>query len=146
MVSSRSTDDRQEECVAIDPDSQLACDIQEKVLADIDAGHAGGESPSRAPVWERLAEQGTSLWLDSGDMEAIAGLWDEQLAGVTTNNSLLNDEVQRGEYDNFIAEASKMLQALPHQQRVREIGLMLNARHGVRLAKQFNCLVSVELQ
>ena len=37
---------------------------------------------------------GSELWLDTGDIEAAAEPWTEEFTALTTNNTLLNAEVQ----------------------------------------------------
>jgi transaldolase len=64
---------------------------------------------------------------------------------LTTNNSLLNSEIQNGQYDTLIPQGSKIASHLEPDHCVREIAFILNARHGLNLVEQFGCLVSVEL-
>jgi transaldolase len=64
---------------------------------------------------------------------------------LTTNNTLLNNEIQKGIYDIFISEAKHIVYELPLETKVKEIAFMLNARHGLRLASKFGGFVSVEL-
>jgi transaldolase len=129
----------------LDPHSQLADDLQDFIRQDIDLA-TRPEAVRGEPVWQGLREQGGSeLWLDTGDIQAIESLWNDQFSGLTTNNSLLNDQVQGGVYDDLIRQADRMLQELPLSHRVREIAFVLNARHGLRLVQRFGCRVSVEL-
>jgi len=67
------------------------------------------------------------------------------MTALTTNNTLINKEIQKGIYDVFIADAMEIVKELPVQQQVKEIAFILNARHGLRLAKKFGGFVSVEL-
>jgi transaldolase len=67
------------------------------------------------------------------------------MSALTTNNTLLNNEIQKGIYDNFISEAKTIVKELPSDEQVKEIAFMLNARHGLRLASKFGGYVSVEL-
>ncbi len=97
------------------------------------------------PFWQGLRAVGTELWLDTGDMEEAEKIWTAEMAALTTNNTLVNNEIQKGIYDNFIAEAREIVKDLPHRQQVVEIAFILNARHGLRLARKFGGLVSVEL-
>jgi transaldolase len=97
------------------------------------------------PFWGSLMKTGTSLWLDTGDMEEAEANWSDGMSALTTNNTLLNNEIQKGIYDNFIAEAKNIVRDLPADEQVMEIAFMLNARHGLRLAARFGGLVSVEL-
>lgn len=97
------------------------------------------------PFWESLKNTGTELWLDTGDLEEASEIWTREMSALTTNNTLLNAEIQKGIYDEFIKEAGKLLQSIPEDEKVIEIAFMLNARHGLRLAKKFRAKVSVEL-
>lgn len=101
--------------------------------------------PARDKFWESLAATGTELWLDTGDMEEAEANWSAEMGALTTNNSLLNSEIQKGIYDVFIAEAKAVVRDLPSDERVREIAFILNARHGLRLAQKFGGYISVEL-
>lgn len=97
------------------------------------------------PFWESLGKTGTALWLDTGDMEEAEANWSAEMSALTTNNTLLNNEIQKGIYDNFIAETKAIVRGLPEDEKVKEIAFMLNARHGLRLAAKFGGFVSVEL-
>jgi transaldolase len=99
------------------------------------------------PRWDRLCELGSRLWLDTGDIEGAAQRWSEEMEALTTNNTLLNREVQKGIYDDLIAESLSILDdaGLTRQQLIMEIAFILNARHGLRLVERFDARVSVEL-
>lgn len=97
------------------------------------------------PFWHSLRKTGTELWLDTGDMDEALANWTAEMSALTTNNTLLNNEIQKGIYDNFISEAKKIVKDLPGDEKVKEIAFMLNARHGLRLASKFGGFVSVEL-
>ena len=97
------------------------------------------------PFWESLRKTGTQLWLDTGDMDEALANWTAEMSALTTNNTLLNNEIQKGIYDNLIAEAKAIVKSLPSDEQVKEIAFMLNARHGLRLASKFGGYVSVEL-
>jgi transaldolase len=99
----------------------------------------------RDSFWESLRRTGTELWLDTGDIEEALTNWSAEMSALTTNNTLLNNEIQKGIYDNFIAEAKTIVKGLPPDEKIKEIAFMLNARHGLRLAAKFGGLVSVEL-
>jgi len=128
----------------IDPGSPAADRIAKFVHEPIDL-----ESPQRGPrasdFWHRINPTETSLWLDSGDIEAIDTLWCSQFSGLTTNNTLLNTEVQNGTYDELVPQANELLSDLPEHARVREIALILNLRHALKLVERFGCDTSVEL-
>ncbi len=117
--------------------------ILEKALS-----FSGGPSASLATedsFWQGLRGAGTELWLDTGDIDAAAKIWTREFSALTTNNTLLNKEVQKGIYDDVIRDAAGLVSSLDGPQRVMEIAFILNALHGLRLVKRFNALVSVEL-
>ena len=97
------------------------------------------------PFWESLRNTGTELWLDTGDIDEAIANWSAEMSALTTNNTLLNNEIQKGIYDDFIAKAKIIVKGLPEDEKVKEIAFMLNARHGLRLASKFGGFVSVEL-
>ncbi|MCK9412786.1 MAG: transaldolase [Prolixibacteraceae bacterium] len=100
---------------------------------------------TKDPFWESLLNAGTELWLDTGDMDEAEANWSAEMSALTTNNTLLNNEIQKGAYDSFISEAKSIVNGLPADEQVKEIAFILNARHGLRLAKKFGGSVSVEL-
>ncbi|OGV34986.1 MAG: hypothetical protein A2020_10645 [Lentisphaerae bacterium GWF2_45_14] len=62
-------------------------------------------SKEKLPCWENLRERGTELWLDTGDISQASAIWNGSFSGLTTNNTLINKEVQKGIYTSL----SKML-------------------------------------
>jgi len=106
---------------------------EEKVVADTD------------PFWQGLKNAGTELWLDTGDMEEAEKNWSAEMTALTTNNTLVNNEIQKGIYDSFIDETRVIVKDLPLKEQIVEIAFILNARHGLRLAHKFGGFVSVEL-
>lgn len=121
----------------------------ERIVDFVQHGIDLEESPDNATeseFWNRVAGNvPTGLWLDSGDIDAIDGLWNTRFDGLTTNNTLLNREVQKGVYDDLVPQANERLPELPFESRIREIGFILNLRHALRLVHRFRCQVSVEL-
>jgi transaldolase len=102
---------------------------------------------SDKPLWARLKELGTELWLDTGSIEDASRLFCRQFSALTTNNTLLNKEVQTGRYDDLIAQVWQMFAKYPHltgEQKILEIAFILNAWHGLRLVEKFDAYVSVE--
>ena len=101
------------------------------------------------PLWQQVSATGTDLWLDTGDMDQAAGLWNPDFQALTTNNTLLNMEIQKGIYDSWIPVAAAAVRAdnpgISEQDLVLEIAFALNARHGLRLVERFGARVSVEL-
>ncbi len=95
--------------------------------------------------WRSLVMTGTELWLDTGNVEEARLNWSEEIKALTTNNTLLNKEVQKGIYDHLILEASEILRPLSRSERIVEIAFILNAVHGLRLSAELDTKVSVEL-
>jgi transaldolase len=117
-------------------------------------GHSAPSKTLRAglpssPLWAAVAKTGTALWLDTGDVEATQKLWTKEFAALTTNNTLLNKEVQKGLYDQLVPRAAKLLRqaiaGVGDAQLVQEIAFILNAAHGLKLVRTFDADVSVEL-
>lgn len=109
-----------------------------------------GESPNSSepdPRWSRLRELGTELWLDTGDCDEIGELWNSDFSALTTNNTLLNREIQKGTYDDLIPRAAEMLNSIgvrETEQLQLELAFILNARHALSLVEKFDAHVSVE--
>jgi transaldolase len=101
------------------------------------------------PEWRKVRDTGTRLWLDTGDMDEAGKLWNSSFDALTTNNTLLNKEIQKGIYDDLIAKAARVvLDAAPNisqQDLILEIAFILNAHHALRLVDRFDAFVSVEL-
>jgi transaldolase len=99
------------------------------------------------PLWKQLREVGTQLWLDTGSMDDAGKLWTQEFSALTTNNTLLNKEIQTGRYDTLITQAAELLDKFPflsERQRILEIAFILNAYHGLRLVEKYDAFVSVE--
>ena len=100
-------------------------------------------------VWKELAATGTALWLDTGDVDAARELWTREFVALTTNNTLLNKEVQKGIYDQLVPKAAAVLKkaepGMPQDLVVQEVAFVLNAVHGLKLVSMFDADVSVEL-
>lgn len=122
--------------------ADLSTRISDFVWKNLNEKHVTGK---KDPFWEALCNTGTELWLDTGDMEEAESNWSAEMSALTTNNTLLNNEIQKGIYDIFITEAKSIVRELPQEERVKEIAFILNARHGLRLAQKFGGYVSVEL-
>ena len=98
-------------------------------------------------LWRQFLDLGTELWLDSGNFEEVRSVWTREFTALTTNNTLLNKEVQTGTYDDLISEAADLLSGfedLTEREVMLEIAFILNATHGLRLVEQFDAYVSVE--
>jgi len=101
------------------------------------------------PVWQTVRALGTRLWLDTGDIQATKALWCSEFEALTTNNTLLNKEIQKGLYDDFIRQATGAIKHvasdIDERQLILEIAFVLNAHHGLKLVERFDAHVSVEL-
>ena len=85
--------------------------------------------------------------MDSGSIDDIQEVWTKEFSALTTNNTLLNEEIQTGRYDSLIREADQMLDQssdLSEKEKILEIAFILNAYHGLRLVEKFDSYVSVE--
>lgn len=101
------------------------------------------------PAWADLRSKGSRLWLDTGDLDAARKLWTDDFENLTTNNTLVNHEVQRGLFDDLIRETGKALRGavrgLSLDELVVEVGFVVNCRTALRLVEAFDATVSVEL-
>ncbi|AHW58513.1 transaldolase [Draconibacterium orientale] len=123
-------------------DERLKEKIKQFVLQEVNETKVSAVSDS---FWQGLKNTGTELWLDTGDMEEAEKNWSAEMTALTTNNTLVNKEIQKGIYDEFIEQAVEIVKDLPIEEQIVEIAFILNARHGIRLAKKFSGFVSVEL-
>ena len=124
----------------------MSKNYNEKLTAFIRAGIDDKPvTPRYDPFWQSLRSTGTELWLDTGDMDEAEANWTAEMTALTTNNTLLNNEIQKGIYDSFVPQALELVSHLTINEQVKEIAFILNARHGLRLAKKFGGMVSVEL-
>lgn len=131
-------------------DSDFAKTVREFCLRDYTppAADLRATFPSQA-IWKDMLSTGTEAWLDTGDVDAARELWTQEFTALTTNNTLLNKEVQKGIYDALVPEAATMLKTanpdIGEEQLVLEIAFILNAVHGLKLVSTFDADVSVEL-
>ena len=97
-------------------------------------------------LWRLAKDTGSEIWLDTGSIVDISHLWTHEMAAVTTNNTLLNAEIQAGTYDELVPKAAKVLAdaKLTDRERLLELAFILNATHGLRLVETFDAFVSVE--
>jgi transaldolase len=130
-------------------DSPLA-----KAVADFCRQQATTKQANRASfpsnaTWAAVTKAGTTLWLDTGDVDAAKELWVREFAALTTNNTLLNKEVQKGIYDKLVPATKALLEkvqpGIDKDRLVQEIAFVLNAVHGLLLVRTFDADVSVEL-
>lgn len=75
--------------------------ISDFIWANLYEKHVKGKNDS---FWQSLRDTGTELWLDTGDIEEAEANWSAEMSALTTNNTLLNNEIQKGIYDVFIAK------------------------------------------
>jgi hypothetical protein len=61
------------------------------------------------PLWRQLRRVGTELWLDTGNLDEADRQWTGEFSALTTNNTLLNREVQQGTYDALVHQAADLL-------------------------------------
>lgn len=130
-------------------DSRLAHDVARFCKEQVQDPQRSRAEFASSPLWAAVAATGTSLWLDTGDIDAAKALWVREFEALTTNNTLLNKEVQKGIYDRLVPEAARVVRsaggALPPAMLVQEVAFVLNAVHGLRLVRNFDADVSVEL-
>jgi transaldolase len=130
-------------------DSPLAKEVAKFCLAQVTQPQQKRDAFPSHPLWAAVARTGTALWLDTGDVDAAKELWVREFTALTTNNTLLNKEVQKGIYDQMVPAAAKLLKQgghdLSQQRLVQEIAFVLNAVHGLKLVRTFDADVSVEL-
>ncbi|NLX56917.1 MAG: transaldolase [Planctomycetaceae bacterium] len=128
----------------------IASQVKALVREGFDHEFGKPRVPQQADAeWAKVRAAGTTLWLDTGDMDEATGLWTSEFEALTTNNTLLNNEVQKGLYDGLVGKAAATIrQAAPGidpQELLLEVAFVLNAYHGLRLVEQFDAHVSVEL-
>lgn len=128
-------------------DSTLAQDVKNFCLQQVQDAQQSRSSFPSSELWAAVAKTGTSLWLDTGDIAAAQALWTKDFEALTTNNTLLNNEVQKGIYDQLVPGTAKLLQdkGVSKDRIVQEIAFVLNAVHGLKLVRTFDADVSVEL-
>lgn len=129
------------------PGSALA-EVAEK-LAREEFRPGGAQHFPADPAWAALSATGSLLWLDTGDLDAARKLWTSDFSNLTTNNTLVNKEVQKGLFDELIPHAAEKLRAaqpgISPEDLVIEVGFVINCRTALRLVEAFDATVSVEL-
>jgi len=124
--------------------------VHELVLEDFPATFGAPKvKPEQSPVWAGISSTGTQLWLDTGDIDQAAALWSAEFSALTTNNTLLNKEIQKGIYDELVKRAAAAIRqvapGIDQKTLVLEISFVLNAYHGMKLVEKFGANVSLEL-
>lgn len=131
------------------PDSRLAREVASFCQQAVSQPQQGRSSFPSSPLWQAVTRTGTALWLDTGDVDAARKLWTREFHALTTNNTLLNKEVQKGIYDELVPDVAALLRGvepgLGDAGLVPEIAFVLNAVHGLKLVRTFDADVSVEL-
>jgi len=123
----------------------VAARVREIVLADFDTPPSPIKVGGKAK-WARVKGCGSELWLDTGDIEDASSLWCAEFSAVTTNNTLLNREVQKGTYDALVDKVARELRGqVADEDLLLEVAFVLNAYHGLRISRELGAYVSVEL-
>ncbi len=129
-------------------DSQLSEQVREFVRRDFVPRFGLRTEAFRSNAkWKPFRDLGTELWLDSGNLDDIADVWTREFTGLTTDNTLLNEEIRTGRYDGLIREAVELLRSFPElteKERLLEVRFIVNAKHALRLVEEFDAHVSVE--
>ncbi len=130
-------------------DSPFAKEVAKFCLAQVTTAQATRDTFPTNALWAAASKTGTDLWLDTGDIDAAKELFTREFTALTTNNTLLNKEVQKGIYDQMVPAAAALLKQLAPEmgkdRMVQEIAFILNAVHGLKLVRTFDADVSVEL-
>ncbi|MEE4214000.1 MAG: transaldolase family protein [Bacteroidales bacterium] len=116
--------------------------IKDYILKGIEEETVNAQADS---FWADLHSTGTTLWLDTGDIDEALQVWSAEMEALTTNNTLINKVIQKGIYDDFIPRTQEILDSMPRDKKIMETAFILNARHGLRLTRKFGGFVSVEL-
>jgi len=121
---------------------ERARDIVLRGIADVEpAGKFAGKA-----LWGHVRRCGSELWLDTGDIAEASALWSPEFTAVTTNNTLLNREIQKGTYDGLIERvAAEIGDLVPEEDMPLELAFVLNAYHGLKISRMLDASVSVEL-
>ena len=116
-----------------------------------DVTHAperAAEAPSDAGL-AKLKQLGTQIWLDTGNLDEASRLWRREMSALTTNNTLANQVVQTGLFDDIIPDAAKKIRdiepGISAEDLVMDVAFIVNCHIALRLVKAFDVLVSVEL-
>jgi transaldolase len=123
-------------------DQTLADKIRKYVSSDLNESKFQSQPD---PFWNKLKSTGTTLWLDTGDMDEADEVWTSDMEALTTNNTLINKVIQKGIYDDYIKSSVNIVSSLSITDQIKEIAFILNARHGLRLVERYGGKVSVEL-
>ena len=123
----------------------------DNVIHEIACMELGNDQPvfQSDPTMARFKETGTELWVDTGDLEKAQSIWKSEFTALTTNNTLANQVVQTGVMDEVIHQTISRLNEvasdLTEEERVTEVGFVINCRIALRLVRAFKTKVSIEL-
>ncbi|MCL0044780.1 transaldolase family protein [Nitrospinaceae bacterium] len=121
------------------------------VIHEIACMELGNDQPlfQSDPTMARFKETGTELWIDTGDLEKAQSIWKSEFTALTTNNTLANQVVQTGVMDEVIHQTisrlNEVASGLTEEERVTEVGFVINCRIALRLVRAFKTKVSIEL-
>ena len=121
------------------------------VIHEIACMELGNDQPvfQSDPTMARFKETGTELWIDTGDLEKAQSIWKSEFSALTTNNTLANQVVQTGVMDEVIHQTisrlNEVASGLTEEERVTEVGFVINCRIALRLVRAFKTKVSIEL-
>jgi len=121
------------------------------VIHEIACMELGNDQPvfQSDPTMARFKETGTELWVDTGDLEKARSIWKSEFTALTTNNTLANQVVQTGVMDEVIHQTisrlNEVASGLTEEERVTEVGFVINCRIALRLVRAFKTKVSIEL-
>jgi len=123
----------------------------EDVIHEIACMELGNDQPvfQSDPTMARFKETGTELWVDTGDLEKAQSIWKSEFSALTTNNTLANQVVQTGVMDEVIHQTisrlNEVASGLTKDERVTEVGFVINCHIALRLVRAFKTKVSIEL-
>jgi transaldolase len=123
----------------------------DSVIHEIACVELGDDEPvfQSDPTMAQFKKTGTELWVDTGDLEKARSVWKSEFTALTTNNTLANQVVQTGAMDEVIHQTisrlSEVAPNLTEEERVTEVGFVINCRIALRLVQAFKTKVSIEL-
>ena len=121
------------------------------VIHEIACVELGDDKPvfQSDPTMAQFKETGTELWIDTGDLKKARSIWKSEFTALTTNNTLANQVVQTGVMDEVIHQTisrlNEVASGLTEEERVTEVGFVINCRIALRLVQAFKTKVSIEL-
>src|SRR5689334_3524243 len=93
--------------MAVSTANRIDGKLRELAIESVESGKS--HKAESNPVWARMREVGTELWLDTGNLEEAKSLWTSELTALTTNNTLANQVVQTGIMDDMVKETVRDL-------------------------------------